>query len=207
MNKKITKSSLSEKKKLAKRRKYAEIKEDPELYERQREKEKEWYRRKKAKGPVVGINEKSPRDIRQQRKKWKKASRRYRQKKKEEKLKETTTVFIECPETNNVQKMENNEEDDPLQSSVVNVKIRKIRYRQLIKRNILLNEIKKLKNRNAVLRKKISSLEVKLKEKVSNEDCTKFNEELNTFKTRKVDRQIKGERVKKFLHRMIVMHY
>ncbi|KAJ8734098.1 hypothetical protein PYW07_014649 [Mythimna separata] len=78
MNKKPSTANLS----AYKRKRYAEIKNDPEMYEREKEKERLRYIMKKEKRQVIPIDEKSPRDQRQQRKKWREASKRYRENKK-----------------------------------------------------------------------------------------------------------------------------
>ncbi|CAG9787370.1 unnamed protein product [Diatraea saccharalis] len=78
---------------VAKRRKYAQIKLDPELYAREKERTRHRYLKKKEKGLVKPIAETSPRDQRIKRKKWREAACRYRQKKKDEKK----TVKIPMP--------------------------------------------------------------------------------------------------------------
>lgn len=82
MNKKTSLAKLS----AYKRKRYAEIKTDPEMYTTEKEKQRLRYIKKKEKGQIVPIDEKSPRDQRKQRKKWREASKRYRETKKLKKM-------------------------------------------------------------------------------------------------------------------------
>ncbi|XP_047032108.1 uncharacterized protein LOC124638969 [Helicoverpa zea] len=162
---KIDSQTSKEAQRLYKRRRYAEIKADPELYERQKEKERAKYIKKKEKKQVVGINEKSPREIRQQRKKWREASKKYRLKKKQEIKLQTIpqAIFVEAQDDINADNEEHIQKPDPLhRPESKSILLRKIRYIEQKKRKILQNYIIHLKKKNDALRKKNTALEKKI---------------------------------------------
>ncbi|KAL4721226.1 hypothetical protein ACJJTC_000401 [Scirpophaga incertulas] len=69
---------------LCKKRKYLEIKNDPELLAIEQEKRRNKYKKRKEEGKVKQIKELTPRGQREQRKKWKENSKKYRLIKKQE---------------------------------------------------------------------------------------------------------------------------
>lgn len=145
-----------------KRKRYAEIKNNPEMYEREKEKEKLRYLKKKEKGQVIPIDEKSPRDQRQQRKKWRESSKKYRENKKD-KINETKLpeiVLIQNQEDISPKKTQNTVTVDPLNATAT--KIRRIRYMEQKRRRTLINIIQDLKKENRNLKNKLRQLEMKI---------------------------------------------
>lgn len=60
-----------------KKRKYLEIKNDPELLAIEQEKRRNKYKKRKEEGKIKSIKERTPRAQREQRKKWKENSKKY----------------------------------------------------------------------------------------------------------------------------------
>lgn len=77
--KKLTRDERLQKKREAERLRYQKIKNDPEKYELQKQKEKEKYLKKKEKGIIKTIDQMTPREQRKARKIWKKKARERRQ--------------------------------------------------------------------------------------------------------------------------------
>ena len=160
MNKKPSTANLS----AYKRKRYAELKNDPELYEREKETERLRYIKKKEKGQVIPIGEKSPRDQRQQRKKWREASKRYRENKNGKKnvTKLPEVVLLEHQDQEDILVKKTTQTTtvikDPLNSPAT--KIRRIRYREQQKRKMLINIINNLKKENVNLKKKLRKMTV-----------------------------------------------
>lgn len=77
--KKLTREERLQKKREAERIRYQKIKNDPEKYELQKQKEKEKYFKKKEKGIIKTVNQMTPREQRKARKIWKKKARERRQ--------------------------------------------------------------------------------------------------------------------------------
>lgn len=157
----------SEKQKIAinKRRKYATMKQDPELYELMKEKEKKRYQNRKEKGRFESIIEKSPREQRVQRKKWREAAKRYREKKKNEakaksiKLEPILVNPDDSVETNTNNRLDQDHQD-PLTTATnlqcnCSVKVKRIRYLEYKKRRQLLKLIMDLKKENTLLKQKL----------------------------------------------------
>ncbi|KAL0870129.1 hypothetical protein ABMA27_006283 [Loxostege sticticalis] len=71
---------------LHKRKKYEEIKNDPEKYAIQKEKERQRYLKRKEQNKIKSVAKMTPREKRLQRKKWNENSRRYLEKKKKERV-------------------------------------------------------------------------------------------------------------------------
>lgn len=67
------------------RKRYAELKSNPELYEEAREREKIRYTQRKKMGQLAPIREKSKEEQERQRERWRESGERYREKRKEEK--------------------------------------------------------------------------------------------------------------------------
>lgn len=152
---------------LCKRRRYIEIKNDPELLALEKEKRRAAYLKRKENKKVSSIVDKTPRSQREQRKKWKENSKKYRQKKKEnEKSKcilETIQIEAESVDTVN----ETNfliEDDDPLHRDclAVRVALRKHRYRTQKRLKQMKSIITSLKKTNESQRKCIYYLKKKL---------------------------------------------
>lgn len=74
---KLTKEEKLAKDRLRKRQKYEEIKNNPELYKIQKQKDRMRYLTKKEKKKICSINDMSARAQREQRKRWRKNSLNY----------------------------------------------------------------------------------------------------------------------------------
>lgn len=106
------------------------------------------------------MNELSPRDQREKRKKWREASKRYRENKKEESKKKPevpeVSMFIDTTikDSSEIEA----KYEDPLKSNQfeADVKIRRIRYIEQKKRKHLMRIIKKLKEENNQLKVKLN---------------------------------------------------
>lgn len=153
-----------------KRRRYAELKNDIEMYEKEKEKERLRYIKKKEKGQVIPIAQKSPRDQRLQRKKWREASKKYRENKRrlQSHIKLPDTVLIETP---NIEEGTSNKDTsqtslsidiDPLNlpTTLTSKKIRHIRYIEQKRRKRLLTLIQDLKKENMDLKNKLREITV-----------------------------------------------
>ncbi|KAL0829511.1 hypothetical protein ABMA28_003031 [Loxostege sticticalis] len=79
--KKLTREEKLLKDRVRKREKYAQIKNDPNLYALQKEKVRIRYLARKEKKKIRSIKDKSPRSQRKQRKQWRINSQRYQQNK------------------------------------------------------------------------------------------------------------------------------
>ncbi|XP_072946039.1 uncharacterized protein [Epargyreus clarus] len=77
--KKLTREEKLQKKREAERLRYERIKNDPEKYELQKQKEKAKYLKKKEKGIIKTVDQMNPREQRKARKIWKKKARERRQ--------------------------------------------------------------------------------------------------------------------------------
>lgn len=80
--KKATKEEILQKKREAERKRYAKIKNDPQKREELREKERLKYLKKKEKGTRKLVENMTPREHRDAKKKWKQHCTKYRSKKK-----------------------------------------------------------------------------------------------------------------------------
>ncbi|KAH9642819.1 hypothetical protein HF086_012313 [Spodoptera exigua] len=152
-----------------KRRKYAELKDDPEMYERFKEKERLRYLKKKEKRQVIPIEEKSPRDQRQQRKKWREASKKYREKKRakgnESMLPEVVLIKSQNQEDTSSETTTQTSaavEKDPVDclTTLISQKIRHIRYIEQKKRKSLIKIVQDLRKENENLKKKLRQVTV-----------------------------------------------
>ncbi|KAL4702763.1 hypothetical protein ACJJTC_002303 [Scirpophaga incertulas] len=90
-NKKSTEEKLALQR-LYKRKKYEEIKKDPEKYAAQKEKERLRYLRRKEQKKLKTIDDLTPRQQRQKRKLWRESRHRYVEKKKKEKIVEQMLI-------------------------------------------------------------------------------------------------------------------
>lgn len=162
--KRKTKEIRLENAKIARRQAYAENKADPELYDIIKEKEKERYKKRKEKKQILSITEKSVRDQRIQRKKWREAAKKYRQRKKElskvPTITEITYVTSQEPLINENESFEitqNKLNEDPLVETKCNctVKIKRLRMTELRKRIKMAKIIKAQKEEIERLKKKI----------------------------------------------------
>nr|XP_049692419.1 histone-lysine N-methyltransferase, H3 lysine-79 specific [Helicoverpa armigera] len=182
-----------EKQKIARRIRYAEIKADPVLYELEKEKEKRRYQKRKDQKKIKSVNQLSPRDQREKRKKWREAAKKYRENKKEESKKQTVPEVSVLIDTT-IEETEDSKEkeamsEDPLklnQSPQADVKIRRIRYIEQKKRKYLMTIIKKLKEENNQLKVKLN----KCMRKEQNKEKNKIES------TEKVKRVINKEKSK-----------
>ncbi|CAG9790704.1 unnamed protein product [Diatraea saccharalis] len=89
INKNATEEHRRAQQRLCKKRKYLEIKNDPELLAIEQEKRRNKHKKRKEEGKIKSIKKRTPRAQREQRKKRKENSKKYRQMKKQE---ETTAM-------------------------------------------------------------------------------------------------------------------
>lgn len=162
-----TKEQRLAKQRLCKRRRYNEIKNDPELLAIEKEKRRKQYLKRKEEKKIVPIKDKTPRSQREQRRRWKENSRKYRQNSKENLNKKVIlqTVQVEAaPVAIDSDETEKNLEEDPLQHDCPALKraIRKIRYKEFKKRKVLMSVINSLKKKNESQRKTIYILQKKI---------------------------------------------
>lgn len=115
-----TKEQRLIKQRLCKRRRYNEIKNDPELLAIEKERQRIKYLKRKEEKKIVQIKDKTPRGQREQRKRWKENTRRYREKRKAlNKEIKIETIQIEAPVEEKVTDGtdEAAKSEDPLQHS------------------------------------------------------------------------------------------
>lgn len=142
-----------------KRRRYIEIKNNPELLALEKEKRRAAYLKKKANKKVTSIIDKTPRKQREQRKKWKENSKRYRQRKKENAKKqcilETVQIEAASVDTVNDTNIIVHDDADPLHRDCLAARLalRKHRYRTQKRFKQLQCIITVLKKRNESQRK------------------------------------------------------
>ncbi|KAJ2944202.1 hypothetical protein O0L34_g18180 [Tuta absoluta] len=123
--------------KLLKKRRYAEIKNDPELLELEKKKRRDRYLKQKEANKE---NKKSARALKEQRKKWKENSKRYRQRKREEAVEGEKKPPFQVVNIQVVANAENSSEtsdtemQDPLYNRLqIKEAVRKVRYVELKK--------------------------------------------------------------------------
>ena len=161
---------------LCKRRKYLEIKNDPELYALEKEKQRAKYRKRKEEKKQISITEKSPREQRKLRKQWKENSKKYRQRKKEQ-------VSSGIPNIIHIEADGNSENithptDDPIRlftKEDMEKAKRMVRYQELKKRIRLTTIIKNLQKINKNQRMKILRLKVMSNESHVSDNKTEGN--------------------------------
>nr|XP_049701306.1 uncharacterized protein LOC126055567 [Helicoverpa armigera] len=165
-----------------KKRKYLEIKNDPELLAIEQEKRRIKYKKRKEEGKIKSIKEQTTRAQREQRKKWRENSKRYRQMKKQEKTTPTPTfepVLIKASgEAKDDAERQTKTEtlSDPLhQVSPSKSVVRKIRYNEYKKRCVLINTINKYKKTIERQRKTIQRLNKKLQVQESRDRHSEIN--------------------------------
>lgn len=170
-HKKLTREEKLAKDRLRKREKYAQIKNNPELYSLQKEKERNRYLVRKEKNKICSIKDMTPRAQREQRRRWRKNSQNYL--KKMEKAKTLERILVEnSPPQSESNFCVNGEPQipDPLtvakpgpstikhskstQLSKFNNILRRIRYNHMKTVKILNGRIKKLEREKDVLRKR-----------------------------------------------------
>ncbi|CAH0701293.1 unnamed protein product [Spodoptera exigua] len=137
----------------------------------------------RRKRQVIPIEEKSPRDQRQQRKKWREASKKYREKKRakgnESMLPEVVLIKSQNQEDTSSETTTQTSaavEKDPVDclTTLISQKIRHIRYIEQKKRKSLIKIVQDLRKENENLKKKLRqekssiSLETKFKNKNGN---------------------------------------
>nr|XP_037875642.1 uncharacterized protein LOC119630403 [Bombyx mori] len=180
-----TKAERLAQQRLCKRRKYAEIKNDPELWALEKEKQRAKYQKRKSEKKQTSITEKSPREKRQIRKKWKQNSKKYRQSKKEEKTKVLNIIHVPVPES--FPEETNNHVVDPIglfTKEDLQKAQRKIRYKELKKRIKLTSIIKSLQKINVKQKMTIK----RLKSLINNSNirsCQELNEDAKTLQNRR----------------------
>ncbi|KAL0893762.1 hypothetical protein ABMA27_013899 [Loxostege sticticalis] len=203
--KKATTEEKLAKDRLRKKEKYAEIKNDPEKYKIQKEKDRQKYLSRKEKKKILSIVDMSDRQKREQRRRWRKNSRKYLNKLKEQKKLENILLQNSPPdsETEENQNIAYPAERDPLMEIEETPKsipnsgktqgtpsaIRKMRYRSRKVISNLQKEIDKLKKEKDMLRKQLYT-ERKLQ---------KVNKTIDTIE-KKVDQvisDIKADKVEK----------
>ncbi|KAH9632276.1 hypothetical protein HF086_010201 [Spodoptera exigua] len=166
-----------------KKRKYLEIKNDPELLAIEQEKRRIRYKKRKEEGKIKSIKEQTTRAQREQRKKWRENSKRYRQMKKQEKTTPTPTfepVLIKASgEARDDAERQTKTEtlSDPLHKDSPSIKsvVRKIRYNEYKKRCVLINTINKYKKTIERQRKTIQRLNKKLQVQESRDRHSEIN--------------------------------
>lgn len=154
-----TKAERLAQQRLCKRRKYLEIKNDPELYALEKEKQRAKYRKRKEEKKQKSITEKSPREQRKLRKQWKENSKKYRQRKKEQVSSVIPNVIN--VEADGISENVTHPIDDPIclfTKEEMQKAERKVRYQELKKRIRLITIIKNLQKINKNQRMKISRL-------------------------------------------------
>lgn len=192
----LTKEEKLAKDRLRKKSQYAEIKNNPELYAIQKEKERKRYLLRKEKKKICSIKDMTPRAQREQRKRWRKNARNYLNKKNEQKRIENILINNSPPESE--EDMQGNEVNmqDPLESPstdngkvrtcrlAVSSLLRKMRYRHQKVVKELKEEIIKLKKE-----KKQLSRKMQVKKKVNLEDTIekKVNQLVTDIKIEKVE--------------------
>lgn len=167
-NIKAIKERRLEQQRQCKRRKYLEIKNNPELLAIEQEKRRKKYKKRKEEGKIKPIKEQTPRAQREQRKKWKENSKRYRLMKKQEETMPTFEPVVIEAEEEAIDKTEGQTKTerlrDPLHqfSPAMKAVVRRIRYNEYKKRYVLLNTINKYKKTVETQRKTIQRLNKKL---------------------------------------------
>ncbi|KAL4718772.1 hypothetical protein ACJJTC_016045 [Scirpophaga incertulas] len=91
---KKTKEEILARRRIAKRKRYAALKENEELYNIEKEKEKRRYLKRKAEKKIIGIKDLTPRAQRDRRRKWRANSKKYLQKQRAEKETEHVVLGI-----------------------------------------------------------------------------------------------------------------
>ncbi|CAH2089724.1 unnamed protein product [Euphydryas editha] len=108
-----TKAERLAQQRICKRRKYLEIKNDPELYALKKEKQRAKYKKRKEEKKQKSITERSPREQRKLRKQWKENSKKYR-----ERLKQASSfpnkVTIVNVEADELSEEKSNSTEDPI---------------------------------------------------------------------------------------------
>ncbi|KAF9410884.1 hypothetical protein HW555_010171, partial [Spodoptera exigua] len=169
--KKLTREEKLAKDRIRKREKYAQIKNNPELYSLQKEKERNRYLVRKEKNKICSIKDMTPRAQREQRKRWRKNSQNYL--KKMEKAKTLERILVENSPPQSESNFCVNAEPqipDPMtvaepgpstikhskstQLAKFNNILRRIRYNHMKTVKILNGRIKKLEREKDVLRKR-----------------------------------------------------
>lgn len=224
--KKLTKEEKLAKDRLRKKNKYAEIKNDPEQYRIQKEKERRRYLLRKEKNKIISIQDMSERAKREQRRRWRKNSRKYL-KKLEEQKKIQNILLNDSPPMSEVDVAEPPPVLDPLEvgnnsQSKTEVqensaqdrknasRIRKLRYKSAKVIGKLKEDINKLKREKDVLRKKIQRIKFqKEKEMKSKEDTIEKNDNqlLKDVKADKVEEVKKKLLFNESLTRGVCEHY
>ncbi|KAL4708816.1 hypothetical protein ACJJTC_011780 [Scirpophaga incertulas] len=208
------KKGLTKEEKLAKdrerkREKYLEIKNNPELYAIQKEKERKRYLVRKTTKKICSIKEMTPRNQREQRKRWRRNSRKYL-KKKEDQKKLVGILINNTPSDSEtdlqIQNHNSNEPElDPLelihekigslrnksevrrrQHVKVSSIIRKMRYKHQKIVKTLQNQIEKLKKEKKMLKRKFS-FEIKQKVTVQDSIEKKVNNIITDVRSERVE--------------------
>uniref|UniRef100_A0A2H1WCE0 SFRICE_018319 n=1 Tax=Spodoptera frugiperda TaxID=7108 RepID=A0A2H1WCE0_SPOFR len=146
-NKKKMSEDELERRRIARREKYKQIKNDPEKYAAERAKKREAYLKRKESKKVKTINQMSPREQRLQRKKWRENSKRYHEKK----LKEKKVQEVIVPQRTEIDYTADDKTGDPLDAPDTE-------RQNNLKNKILLNKIKALKRKHLLEKKEMSCL-------------------------------------------------
>lgn len=163
-----TKEQRAAQQRLCQKRRYIEIKNDPDLLAKEKERRKAIYQRRKEEMKSKPIAERTPRAQRNQRKKWKENSKRYRQRQKENNKKNVILESVQIQGDNSENIDPTALSEDPLQDiASTTTKIRQIRYKELRKRKLLMEIIRTLKKNDDAQRKKISRLEKRVRDQNS----------------------------------------
>ncbi|XP_022819027.1 uncharacterized protein LOC111353248 [Spodoptera litura] len=188
--KKATKEEILQKKREAERKRYAKIKNDPQKREELREKERLKYLKKKEKGTRKLVENMTPREHRDAKKKWKQHCTKYRSKKKV--LANITNSFIK----------ENTPDSDVSASCQMEVaernnknKEKMLRYKIKKKKD---EEIKELKRKVLKYKKRLSRLKKSTNPKPTDTPNTKLQKMADNPESRKdlVKKALFGEVLK-----------
>lgn len=136
-----------ERRRIARREKYKQIKNDPEKYAAERAKKREAYLKRKESKKVKSINQMSPRERRLQRKRWRENSKRYQEKK----LKEKQIQEVIVPQRTEIDSTADNKTGDPLAAADAE-------RQNKLKNKSLFNKIKALKRKHLLEKKEMTSL-------------------------------------------------
>lgn len=174
---------------LYQRERYARIKNDPILYEIEKEKNRKKYLDQKKRKIKVSIKEMTRRNQKAQRAKWKENSKKYLDRKRKER--ETTQIFIDENETSNLNTYSSDEHPDRILPSKLSsstssscqckIKIRRLRYKMNKEKKLLEQTINFLRKQNLKYRKQMNKLEEIQSNKEEHDKEVKKKQQVATF--------------------------
>lgn len=186
---------------MCKRRKYMEIKNDPELYALEKEKQRAKYEKRKKEKKQLPVAEKSPREQRKLRKQWKENSKKYRQRQKEK------NTLISPPCVVNIQAdfpvEPNIQAEDPIRlytKEELQRAERRVRYRELKKRIHLTGIVKNLQktiNKQKMTIIRLKSLLNKRNSQENNERSSKDEDDSRNTTKKGIKRRLSAMNILK----------